>query len=132
MAIKVGDKVTAPMPNGLRWPGVAITNAVPETVNVLNKRTNERVDITVTRYKVITLRETREGEKYLALSSEVEDWGYRPVAEPRFSTIVGLDATEDGEKMGLQALIEAHGISYSEFQRNNFEARRGATAAEDL
>ena len=70
--------------------------------------------------------------KYLALTTEVVQYGYRPVAEPRFSTVVGLDATEDGEKMSLQSLIEAHGNSFSEWQRNNFEARRGATAAEDL
>lgn len=132
MKVQIGTKVTQPLPNGLRWPAVAISDEVAEKVTVINRSTQQPVEITVTRADFISLRETRDGEKYLALTTEVVQYGYRPVAEPRFSTVVGLDATEEGEKIGLQALIEAHGLSFSEWQRNNFEARRGATAAEDL
>lgn len=132
MKVQIGAKVTQPLPNGLRWPAVAISDEVAEKVTVINRSTQQPVEITVTRADFISLRETRDGEKYLALTTEVVQYGYRPVAEPRFSTVVGLDATEEGEKIGLQALIESHGQSFSEWQRNNFEARRGATAAEDL
>lgn len=132
MKVQIGTKVTQPLPNGLRWPAVAISDEVAEKVTVINRSTQQPVDITVTRADFISLRETRDGEKYLALTTEVVQYGYRPVAEPRFSSIVGLDATEDGEKIGLQTLIETHGLSFSEWQAKNFEARKGATSAADL
>jgi hypothetical protein len=132
MHAKVGTKVTQPLPNGLRWPAIAISDESAEKVTVINRSTGLPVDITVTRADFISLRETREGEKYLALTTEVVQYGYRPVAEPRFSSVVGLDATEDGEVITLQSLIETHGLSFSEWQAKNFEARRGATAAADL
>lgn len=132
MRVKVGTKTTEPMPNGLRWPAIAISDEAPALVTVINKSTGLPVDITVTRADFISLRETREGEKYLALTTEVVQYGYRPIAEPRFSSVVGLDATEDGEVISLQTLMETHGVSFSEWQAKNFETRRGATAAADL
>lgn len=132
MKVKVGTKVTIPLPNGLRWPAVAISDESAEKVTVINRSTQQPVEIAVTRADFISLRETREGQKYLALTTEVVQYGYRPVAEPRFAPVVGLDATEDGEKITLQSLLEAHGASYSEWQAANFAARRGATDAADL
>lgn len=132
MRVQVGSKVTQPLPNGLRWPAIAITDETPEKVIVINKSTGLPVEITVSRADFISLRETREGEQYLAMTTEVVQYGYRPVAEPRFSTVVGLDATEDGEVITLQSLIEKHGASFSEWQAKNFEARRGVSNAADL
>jgi hypothetical protein len=128
----IGTKVTTPMPNGLRWPAIAISDLKATPTTVVNKVTGQPVVIEVTRFKCISLRETKAGEKYLAISTEVNDYGYRPVAEPRFSTVVGLDATEDGEVITLAQIMEMHGKSYSEWASKNFEARRGATDAADL
>lgn len=132
MKIQIGTKATIPLPNGLRWPGVAISDEMVEKVTVINRSTQQPVEISVTRADFITLRETREGVKYLALTTEVAQYGYRPVAEPRFSTVVGLDGTEDGEKITLQSLVEAHGASYSTWQAANFATRKGATDAADI
>jgi hypothetical protein len=132
MRVSVGTKVTQPLPNGLRWPAVAITDEVAETVTVINRSTGLPVDIKVTRADFISLRETREGAKYLALTTEVVQYGYRPVAEPRLSNVVGLDFEEDGTQIDGQTLIERHGATYSEWQAGQFEARRGATNAADL
>lgn len=123
MQVRIGDKVTENMPTGLRWPGVAISDQTSEKVTIINRRTGQPVEITVTRADFISLRESREGEKYLALSTEVIQYGYRPVMEPRFNAIVGLDATPDGEIITLQDLVENHGVSYSAWQAANFAAR---------
>lgn len=132
MKVTVGTKATIPLPNGLRWPAVAISDETPERVTVMNRSTGKPVEITVTRADFISLRETREGESYLSLTTEVVQYGYRPIAEPRFSSLTGLDATPEGEKVTLQALMETHGASYSKWQAANFETRRGATDAADL
>jgi len=132
MKVRIGTKVTTPMPNGLLWPAVAITEETSEQVTVVNRTTQEPVDITVTRADFLSLRETREGEKYLALTTEVVQYGYRAVAMPRFSNVEGLDVDENGALLGLQEVLDAHGVSYSKWQEGNFEARRGATAAADL
>lgn len=132
MRVKVGSKTTEPMPNGLRWPAVAVSDEAPEKVTVINRSTGQPVDITVTRADFISLRETREGEKYLALTTEVVQYGYRPIAEPRHSNVIGLDVTEDGEVISVQKLMELHGASFSAWQASNFEARRGASNAESL
>jgi len=132
MKVTIGTKVTNPMPNGLRWPAVAISDETTEKVTVINRSTGLPVEINVTRADFLSQRTTREGETYPSLTTEVVQYGYRPIAEPRFSTIVGLDVTEDGEAINLQTLIEAHGVSFSAWQAKNFEARRGATSAADL
>jgi hypothetical protein len=132
MRVKVGTKTTEPMVTGLRWPAIAIEDETEHLVTVINRSTGQPVDITVTRADFISLRETREGEQYLALTNEVVQYGYRPVAMPRLTTIVGLDATEDGEVIPLQSLIEKHALSFSEWQAKNYEARKGVTAAADI
>lgn len=129
MQVKVGSKVTIGLPNGLRWPGVAISDETSERVTIVSRTTNLPVEITVSRFDVISLRESRAGDKYLALGSEVSHYGYRVVSEPRFNAIIGLDVEETGEPIGLQALIESHGAARSVWQAAQFEARQGATDA---
>lgn len=132
MKVKPGTKVTQTMPDGLRWPAVAISDEEATPTTIVSRTTGLPVDIIVTRADFVSLRESRDGDPYLALTNETVQYGYRPVTEPRFSTIVGLDATEDGEKMSLQALLDAHGLSYSAFQAGNFETRRASGSAADL
>lgn len=132
MQVKVGSKTTEILPNGFRYPAVAISDETTRVVTIINRTTGLPVDINVTSAEFISLRENRDGEKYTALTTETIQFGYRPVMEPRFNSIVGLDATENGEKLGLQALVEAHGATHSAWLAKNFEARRGATAAADL
>lgn len=132
MHAKIGTKVTQPLPNGLRWPAVAVSDEVSEPITVISRSTGLPVTIAVTRADFISLRETRDGVKYLAMTTEVVQYGYRPIAEPRFSNVIGLDVTEEGALIGLQELVEGHGESYSKWQAAQFEARRGATNAADL
>ena len=132
MKTHIGSKVTQPMPNGLRWPAIAISEETSEDVTVINRNTMEPVTIKVTRADFLSLRETREGEQYPAVTTEVVQYGYRPIAEPRFSNVIGLDVEADGTLRSLEQNVEEHGIKYSAWQAKNFEARRGATAAADL
>lgn len=132
MKTKIGQKTTISLPNGLRWPFIVLTDETTTKTEVVNRQTNAKVVIDVTRVDGISFRQTREGADYLALTSEVVQYGYRPVMEPRFSTIVGLDATEDGEKMSLQTLVERHGAAYGAWQEENFAKRAAIVDAEDL
>jgi len=131
MQVTVGTKATTPMPDGRRHPAIAVSEPTSEKVVIINRQTGQPVEITVSRADFISLREARDGSKYLALTTEVVQYGYRPIAEPRFSAVVGLDASEDGEVLSLDALMEAHGASFSEWQAKNFEARRGIVLATD-
>lgn len=132
MRVNVGSKVTTPMPDGRLHPAIAISPETAETVTVVNKSTGLPVDITVTRADFVSLRESLAGEKYLAVTNEVVQYGYRMVALPRFTSIVGLDADADGAVLSLADLMEAHAESFSKWQASNFEARRGAVSAADL
>ena len=131
MKIAIGTKVTTPMPGGLMWPAVVVGDLTSTTQTVIDRTTNEPVEIEVTRFDAISLRETREGEKYLAFSNEVANFGYRVVALPRFDAVVGLDATEEGEVITLADLLNLHAVSYGKFAAEQFAARK-ATAAADL
>jgi hypothetical protein len=129
---QIGMKTTISLPSGTRWPFIVISDETAEKKVIVNRTTNAPVEITITRVDGISLRTTREGVEYLALTSEVVQYGYRPVMEPRFSTVVGLDATPEGEKISLQMLVEAHGASYSKWQEANYAARNTVVAADDL
>lgn len=135
--IKAGDKVTISIASGLRWPGVAVSDEVVTPGFTKARDGREPVAIEITRFDVISLRETDPAKgpvtTYTALSSEVGEYGYRPVAERRDSTVAGLDAdVETGEKIGVQALRDLHGVSFSEFQKTQFDARHTATDAAAL
>lgn len=132
MKTKVGMKTTISLANGTRWPFVVIGDEEITHKEIVNRATNAKVTIDISRVDGISLRKTREGVEYLALTSEVVQYGYRPVMEPRFSTVVGLDATEEGEKISLQTLVETHGASYSAWQEANFASRNATVAAEDV
>ena len=132
MKIQSGSKVTISIANGQRFPGTVVEVEDPTTKNIVNRVTNKVVEITITRAIVMTQRVSRAGETYLALTSEVNMYGYRPIMEPRFSTVVGLDATPEGEKISLQDLMDAHGVSYTKWQEANFAARNEIVDAADL
>ena len=132
MKVHVGSKVTTPMPNGLMWPAIAISEETAETVTVTNRSTGLPVDIIVTRADFISKRTTRENVAYIAVTTEVVQYGYRPVAMPRLSKIEGLDVADNGKAIPLATLLEQHEVTYAEWQKGNFEARRGAVAAADL
>ena len=136
--MNTGDKATINMPDGLRWPAIAISDETTVVQNVFNQRTKANIEIPVTRVYFISLRETKpdaetgEVRKYLRVSTEVTQFGYSPKAEPRFNTIVGLDATADGEKIHLQDLLDEHGKAFAAWQAGNFAARNTATDADTL
>jgi len=128
----VGMKATISLPDGRRHPGIVISDESATFVTKVNPTTNAQVTFPVTRVDIITLRETREGVQYLALTSEVVQYGYRPIMEPRFSTVIGLDASPEGERLDLQTLIEAHGVTYAAWQAANYAARNQIVAADEL
>ena len=132
MKVRIGTKVSTVMPNGLIWPAVAITEETSKIVSVISKQTNLPVDITVTEADFISLRERLDGEQYLAMTTETVQYGYRPTAMPRFTSVEGLDVTEDGAVVTLAELMTAHAASYAKFAADQFEARRGALSAADL
>lgn len=59
-------------------------------------------EIRTERAPVVSLRTTLDGEPYTVLGDENVD--YRFMA-PRKSTVIGIDATEDGEKIEVDDLI---------------------------
>lgn len=132
MKVQPGSKTTISLANGVRFPAIVVGEQEMTPKTIVNRATNAPVEIVVVRADVISLRETREGAKYLALTNEVVQYGYRPIMEPRFNSIVGLDATEDGEKISLQSLVEKHSASYSEWQSAQFALRSTATDVDDL
>lgn len=132
MNVSPGTKATNTLADGRAYPAVAISDPVVTKKTIVNRTTGQPVEIEVTRADFISLRENLAGETYLAYSNETVQYGYLPIAMPRFSSVVGLDADADGAVITLQELIEAHGVSYSAFQAKNFETRRGATLATDL
>jgi hypothetical protein len=137
LGIKSGDKVTISIASGLAWPGVAVSDEV-----VTRQWTKDRgpgrpsVEIDVTRFDVISLRETdpAKGEvtTYTALTNEVGQFGFRPSATARHSTVIGLDVEEDGTLIDVQGLLDKHQASFSAFQNAQFLARHAATDAADL
>ena len=131
MKIEIGTKATTPMPGGLMWPAVAVGDVTETTQTVVDRTTNQPVEIIVSRADFVSLRETKEGEKYLAFSNEVINFGYRAVALPRFDAVVGLDVAEDGTILTLADLLNLHAVSYGKFAAEQFAARK-ATAAADL
>ena len=136
--MQVGDKTTITMADGRRWPAIQTSETTFETVTVTNRATSLPVDITVSRANHVSLRRTKPDPEtgvetpYLTVSSEVENYGFRPITELRFSTVVGLDATEDGEKISLQSLLDAAGEARATFLQGRFEARKGITAADAI
>lgn len=136
MKTYVGLKITTPMADGRPYPAIVLTPETSEEVTVAKKvdgiPTGETVDIIVTRAEVLSLRDTREGDKYLAVTNEVIQYGYRSVAMPRFSSVIGLDVDADGTLRTLEQNMAEHEVSYSEWQQGNFQNRRGIVSAADL
>lgn len=137
MKVSAGDKITVSLANGVPWPAVAITDEVATP-----RVTRSGVDIIVTTFDCISQRISLEEqakkdagepfETYLALTNEVAMYGFRVVARPRHSNIVGLDVTADGTLITDEELTETQGLSYSAFQKAQFDLRNGATDALDL
>ena len=136
MHVKVGDKITTPMADGRLYPAIVITRETAEPVTIAvkvdGKPTGETVDIEVTRAEVLSLRTTREGVEYTAVTNEVIQYGYRSVAMPRFDAVVGLDVNADGTIRTLTEAMADHAKTYGEWQAANYEARRGTVSAADL
>jgi hypothetical protein len=137
MKVQAGTKVTTEMANGIAFPGVALGEATSEEIEVVSRQTGEKVTIKVTRFDVISLRTTNPANgpvtSYLVRHSEVENYGFRPIASPRFNTIPGLDADpETGEKYTLQMLSDLVSAARATFLAQQYEARHAVTAAEDL
>jgi hypothetical protein len=128
----LGTKVTISMPDGLLWPAIALGDETSTEVEIVDRRTNEKVKITVTRNDFVSLRTSKAGEKYARLSNEVVMYGYRVVTNPRVSPVVGLDVDADGVLIPLQQHLDNIAASDAISRAKAFEARHGATAAEDL
>jgi hypothetical protein len=125
-------KATITLITGLRWPGVVASDESTTLVEKVNPTTNVKVTFPVTRVDIMTLRETREGEKYLALTNEVVQYGYRPIMEEREGNIVGLDIDENKKRLTLQALRDLHGVSYSAWQAAGYAARNDIVGADEV
>lgn len=113
--------------NGRTVPGVITGEPISDTVQVPSKdpaRKGALINIPVMRAEMISLRETNpargEVETYLTLT--VENLRF---TLPRFSKVVGLDVTADGELLDLQALTDLTAASMAEYQ-----LRRSAATAE--
>lgn len=106
-------------------PGVVVGETAQSTVQVPSKdpaRNGALVNIPVQRADIITLRETNPAlgpvRKYLTMTSENLRFTF-----PRFDAVVGLDATEDGDKISLRELVALTAASTAEFQAERLAAQ---------
>lgn len=129
MQAKIGSKVTITLPDGRMYPARVVDDPVASPFTL-----RDGTEITVVRADTISLRTTRAEEPFLAYSNETVTFGFRNVMKPRLSTIVGLDATEDGEVIDLQTLLDLQGADESKHVAGQYEARQnpGTTSAADL
>ena len=129
MNTQIGDKTTITIPNGVRFPAIVVGH---ETEEDFVLRSGDKIK--VTRVDVISYRTQRDNpdESYLYYSNETVMFGYKPQMHPRFSTVVGLDATPEGAKIGLQEIIDAQAAQYSEFLAGRAASRSAVTSADDL
>ena len=132
MHVKSGDKASNPMPDGLRWPGIALTDEYAETVTIVDRNTGLPRDIVVTRADFLTQRIAKDGTVYTRITPEVVMFGYKIVAKPRFSNIVGLDVDENGALLDLDTVVEAHEKRDDAWRASGFAGRSAATSVADL
>jgi len=83
--------------------------------------------LTVERCQVISQRKTLEGEPYLAISDENIDFRFMPL---RDKAIVGLDATEEGEKLTAAQLTQLVAANFAEYLATR--ATPAVTTGDDL
>lgn len=122
----IGQKRTI-LIQGRPTHGTITSEPVAETIQVPSKdpaRKGQMVNIPVLRAEMISLRETNpaNGPVTTYLTPSIENLRF---TLPRFNTVVGLDVTEDGEKIDLQKLTELTAESMAAFQ-----ARRAAAQAD--
>lgn len=125
----VGQKVTFALPDGRPIDGIVISDETVAPATVINKTTGQPVNIAVSRVDVLSQRTSLEGVTFRTISSEVVQYGYAPKMQPRFNSIVGLDATADGEKIVLQALMESVATDRQAFLKGLYDARHEAVPA---
>ena len=80
----------------------------------------------------VSLRPRLDGGSYLKISTEQTNFGRLVKALPRFTNIVGLDVTADGEIISLAALMERVTADTGDFLTGLWDASHGAVSAEDL
>jgi hypothetical protein len=80
----------------------------------------------------ISLRPRLDGGSYLKISNEQTDFGRLVKTLPRFSNVVGLDVTADGEIITLAALMDKVTADTGDFLNGLWDASHGAVDAEDL
>lgn len=133
MKTNIGQKVTTPMPDGLAWPALVLTEPEITKHTVIDRNTGQPVVIDISRVTVLSQRTNRvTGEPYPAVTSEVVNYGYRAVMTPRFSNILGLDVTEEGALIPLADAVAAYEVAHAAWQREQFDARKGATSVDAL
>ena len=115
-------------------PGVVVGESIESTVQVASRdpqRAGQMVNIPVVRADIITLRETNpalgEVREYLTITPENLRF-----TTPRFQAIVGLDATEGGEKLSVKDLIGLTEKSMADFQLARLASRALAAAEPEL
>ena len=98
------------------FPTVLVGESRYETVTLPEKVVRDRVlparKITVERCQAVSLRTTLDGEPYLHLSDENVDLRFMPL---RDKTVVGLDATEDGERITAAELTQIVAANFTAF-----------------
>lgn len=103
---------------GRTVPGVVVSEATESRVEVASKdpaRKGQTVSLPVLRADIITLRSTNpelgEVTEYLTITPENLRF-----TTPRFTSVPGLDASKDGEKLSIPELVALTEKSMADFQ----------------
>lgn len=130
MRTHIGQKVSFNLPDGRSIDGIVISDVETVPTTVRNRTSGALVDIAVTRVSVLSQRESLEGVVYKTITDEVVNYGYSPKMTPRFNSIAGLDADENGEAITLQANIDTVKADRESFLKGLFDARHEVVAAD--
>ena len=131
--VRKGDKVSARMGDGRFVPAIALEDAVATIQNYTDRLTGEIGEVTVTRFDALSIRHRKDdNEPYLMVSNETANYGYKVIALPRFTSIVGLDVDEDGKRLSIATLMEQVQAASEAFGLAQFDARNHAVAADAI
>lgn len=128
MQVTIGDKVNQPLPDGRTHPAITATKQTTTIQTVIDRKTGLPVDIEVTRADFYSLRTRLDGTKYLAYTNEVVMFGFKIVATPRFSNVIGLDIDEDGTFRTLEEISEEHAKTHGEWAAEQYDSRTTSIA----
>lgn len=132
MTFEIGQKATVPMADGRMHPGIATSGPSFEEKTIINRVTKQPVVITIERQNFVQLRDRLDGEKYITVTPEVVQYGYKQGVMERFDDVIGLDVEADGTLRSLQTNLTAAVESRAKFLAEQYALRHNVTAAADL